>query len=187
MTTRNLIEAISPTRAGLLDFSIVHPGSDQVLGVEYGSLGLGVSGAVYTANMLIFYPFAVARPVRVTQFWWENDTAVSGNSDVGIYSTALVKLGSCGSTANAGTSTIQIANATAAFNLPINQRLWLALGCDNGTQRFRRSSSAVALGEFIGVKQQASGWSSGLPTTPVFDATITFAQIPIFGFGISLI
>lgn len=138
--------------------------------------------AAWTANLLYFVPFSIAAPIKVSRFFWHNGSTVAGNTDVGIYTLdGTTKLGSTGSTANSGTSTIQIVDVTD-FYLPRNSILWLALGSDSGTQTYFRLNlpAAVLLG-VLGHNQQSSGWSSGLPSSITFTAP-TGTNLPLFGF-----
>lgn len=139
------------------------------------------ASGVWTANRLIFLPFFTLQDVLVSQFFWTNGGTVNGNTDVGIYSEdGQTKIGSSGSTANAGTSVNQAVNVTDFF-LAANHRYWLALGSDSGTQTYLRSTLVVTGMEYIGIKEQLSGWSSGLPAT-ITPATSTVAVYPMFGF-----
>lgn len=144
-------------------------------------LNVSLASAVWTANRLIFVPFSIGRPTLVSQFYWMNGATAAGNTDVGIYTEdGTIKLGSSGSTANAGTSVLQAVNV-ADFTLAANQRYWLALGCDDSTHTYFRVAPSAFLQEFIGYKEQLSGWSSGLPASITIGLP-TVAVVPHFGF-----
>ena len=137
----------------------------------------------WTANRLIFLPLLLPRPTLVDRFFWINSVnPAAGNTDVGVYTLdGLTKLVSCGSTANSGTATIlQVGDATNT-TLPANQWLWLALGCDSASQTYMSSQLPANGLDAMGVKEQLSGWSSGLPTTVTL-GTPTVAVLPMFGF-----
>jgi hypothetical protein len=119
----------------------------------------------------------------VSQFWWVNGATVDGSSstDIGIYTEDLAtKLGSSTPTTNSGTSQIQVVNVTD-FLIPPNRRLWLAFGCNSSTQTYDRINPIAGLMDLIGIKQQASGWSSGLPAS-ITAAAPTVAYVPYCGF-----
>lgn len=176
-----VLEYVSPSLAGMRDGATVSVFSKECLSPELQVLGSTLGSATWTANLITYIPLVIAEALKVSQFFWTNGTAVAGNTDVGIYSAdGTVKLGSTGSTANAGTSVLQVVDVTD-FWLPPNSLLWLALGCDSGTQTFRRSNLIIHLQEFIGIKQQAAGWSSGLPSSATF-ANPSVASLPMFGF-----
>lgn len=155
--------------------------SPECLGMEFLAEFQGWASAVWTTNLLVFVPLILPVPAIVNRFFWANGATVSGSTDVGVYNEdGTSKLGSTGSTLNSGTSAIQSVDVTD-FYLPANRRMWLALGCDNATQTFWRSNLALVGMEFIGIKTQASGWSSGLPASITL-ATPSVAKTPLFGF-----
>lgn len=140
-----------------------------------------VASAVWTANLLIFIPLLLVEPLLVAQFYWVNGATAQDNTDVGIYSfDGATKFGSTGSTLNVGTNTLQTVNVTD-FWIPANVRMWLALGCDSSTHTFYLANPVVAALDIAGVTQQASGWSSGLPSS-ITPAIPTVAKMPEFGF-----
>lgn len=146
----------------------------------------GFASAAWTQNRIIAIPLVVQRPYQVKQFAWYNGGTVNGNTDVGIYDeTATRKIGSTGSTANSGTSVIQVVDVTD-FTLAANTRYWLVLSSDSATQTYQRINPAAVLMDWVGVREQLSGWSSGLPSSLTL-AVPTVAYIPFFGFGRSVL
>ncbi len=177
----NVIEYISPPVTSLVNNVTINTLSPECIGPEMMGLDDGLASAVWTANRLIFLPLVTVQPVLVAQFFWINGSAVSGNTDVGIYDFAgTTKLGSSGSIANSGTTTLQTVDV-ADFTLPAHARFWLALGCDNATQAYWRANLVAQGLSLIGVKEQLSGWSSGLPSSIAL-GTPTVAVLPMFGF-----
>lgn len=177
MRSRN----ISPPYMAMVNNRSVHILSQECVRDELTAIDTSLTALAWTANLLVFVPLIVDEPLTVSQFFWENGTAVDGNTDVGIYSfDGQTKLGSTGATLNAGTSQIQVVNVTD-FTLPPNVRLWLALGSESGTQTYFAANLVTVGLDFIGVTQQASGWSSGLPTT-ITPAAASQAKLPLFGF-----
>lgn len=155
--------------------------SSECIGPDIVTGDVGVASAAYTANLLSIIPLVVTNPTVVSQFYWINGGTVNGSTDVGIYTEdGATKLGSTGSTANSGTSQIQVVDITN-FNIPANRRLWLVLGSDSGTQTYKAGNTVAGFLSLIGVKQQASGWSSGLPSSLTFAAP-SVAYLPYFGF-----
>lgn len=157
--------------------------SAETLGGDIQVLDTAFGSTVWTANLLIFIPLILTRPCLVAQFFWRNGTVVSGTNsmEVGVYNEdGSAKLGTSGLVTPTGTSAIQVVNVTD-FYLPANKRLWLALGCDNATQTFWIGNLVAEGLDYLGVKQQASGWSSGLPASVTF-AVPTVAKLPYFGF-----
>lgn len=155
--------------------------SAEALGQDMLSVTTTFASAAWTANLLVYVPFILAAPLIVSQFFWRNGSAVAGSVDVGIYTeNGSLKLGSSGATGASGTGVIQVVDVTD-FYVPSNTRLWLALGCDDAGQAFGARTLAVAGLDYLGVKQQAAGWSSGLPTTATFAAP-SVAIVPLYGF-----
>lgn len=137
----------------------------------------------WTANLCIYLPLILSQPLIVSQFYWYNIATVNGSTDVGIYTEdGATKLVSTGSTLNSGANSIQVVNVSDV-TLPSNCRLWLALGSDSGTHTYWGYTGAIAQNmEFIGIQQQASGFSSGLPASATFAAP-SVAKIPMYGFS----
>lgn len=182
MQTGNIQELLSPPFNSLFDHVCIHPASPQCLGRELAAAqSAGAASATFTANLLVCLPLLTAEALVVSQFFWHNGSAVDGNTDVGIYTLdGATKLVSTGATLNAGTSQIQTVNV-ADFILSPNTRYWLVLGCDSSTQTFRRWATVTTGLDLFGVKQQAAGWSSGLPTGLTLGIP-SVAHTPVFGF-----
>lgn len=155
-----------------------HP--DALL-AELSGVDTGFASTTYTANLVVYVPFIIRASTVVTMFGWGNGGAVGGNTDVGVYNEAgTVKLGSTGATLNAGVSNLQTVDS-ADFTLAAG-RYWMALGCDSAVQTFDRANPDLRLLDGMGVKQQAAGYSGGLPATATFN-TPTVGILPVFGFS----
>lgn len=178
----NVIEYISPPVTNLQNAVTINVLSYECLGLDLlYVLSGGVGSAVWTANLATYVPLVTRQPILVSQFFWMNGTVVDGNTDVGIYSEdGATKIASTGSTLNAGTSQIQTVDVSDVI-LATNRRYWLALASDSGTQTFWRGTPTARAQGFIGVKQQTSAWSAGLPSSATF-ADPSVAVLPIFGF-----
>lgn len=177
----NAAWSISPPLANLFNSITVNMLSPECLGADLMAVINRLSGAAWTANLLTFVPLMTTRPLLVSQFFWHNGATVNGETDVGIYNAdGTVKLGSTGPTTNSGASQIQVVDVTN-FTLTSNSRFWLALGSNSGTHTYWRSDPVANAQDFLGIKQQASGWSSGLPSSATF-AVPSVAVLPHFGF-----
>lgn len=175
-------EHLFPPIVGPVNNSVVHPVTPECIGPELLAIDSGLTSIVWTANLVTYIPLVLQAPFLVKQFFWQNAAAAADFTDVGIYSAdGSIKLGSAGATANSGTNALQKVDV-ADFWLPFNQRLWLAIGSDSATQAYRGSVIAVAAMDFIGVKQQAAGYSSGLPATATFATPTVVNALPMFGF-----
>ena len=136
----------------------------------------GTTAVWLTANLAVLMPFIVETPCTVTQFWWYNGTAVSGNVDIGLFSWAGSRLVSAGATVQAGTSTIQVVNTTDTAIGPGDYYLGMVM--DNITGNVFRSQPTNHVLMSCGVQQMATAYP--LP------ATVTFANpvnswVPVCG------
>lgn len=179
--TGNLAERALPPPLSLVNGITINVFGYECLGLDLLYIITGLSSGVWTANLATYIPLIAVEPVLVSQFFWFNGATVDGNTDVGIYTEdGVTKLGSAGSTLNSGTSQIQVVNVSD-FVLPANRRFWLALACDSATQTYWRNATAAVRQDYVGVKQQTSAWSSGLPSSATFAAP-SVATLPLFGF-----
>ena len=177
----NVIQEVLPPVTSFRNAETINVLSHECLGLDMLYVASAFGSAVWTANLATYIPLFTMQPILVSQFFWFNGTAVNGNSDVGIYSQdGATKVSSTGSTANSGTSQIQVVNVSDVL-LAANQRYWLALASDSGTQTFWRSTATARAQDYCAVKQQTSAWSSGLPASATF-ATPSVAVLPFFGF-----
>lgn len=178
----DVLEYVTPSIAYRRNPTTLNMFSNALLGPELAAiLGQPTSlTANWTANLAIYIPLITTEQMIVSQLYWHNGTTLAGNTDVGIYTEdGVTKLGSTGSTVNSGSNVLQVVDVTD-FTLAPHRRYWLALSCDN-TSQFFRSAVAVNFLDLIGVKQQTSAWSSGLPASATLN-TPTVAYLPFFGF-----
>lgn len=103
------------------------------------------SGAWPTANITMYLPLLLEFPKYVTKVFWANGATVSGNCALALYRVETIgnshggQLYTTGSTAQAGTSSLQI--TTLATPILLNPALyWFGFGCDNTTATFMRSA-----------------------------------------------
>jgi hypothetical protein len=130
------------------------------------------SSAWPTANLAIFTPVTIPTQVTAFQIAWYNGTVASGNVDVGVYDAELKLLGNAGSTAQVGTSTIQVVNITD-LSLPAGN-YYLAMAMDNVTGTIQGGGIGAPLGRASGMAQMATAFP--LPSTATFAAYNTTRQ-----------
>lgn len=129
------------------------------------------------ANRAIFVPFRTAVPILVRQLFNCNGATASGNIDVGIYDRVGTRLVSAGSTAQAGTSVLQVFNVTDTLIGP--GQFYFAVALDNTTGTITRQAPPNVLQtRALGLVQMASAFP--LPATATF-ATVANVHIPLCG------
>lgn len=118
-----------------------------------------------SANIAYFIPFVVYQPFIAVMMSIYNGVAVSGNVDVGIYDDQGNKIVSKGSTAQAGTSSIQKFDITDTTLRP--GAYFMACVLDNTTgTNYRWTGQGVAAA--YGVYNMAAAFP--LPTSATFSA-----------------
>jgi hypothetical protein len=166
-------------RTGLTNPNLISPyHPDQVLGQGVILSRVNGASAVYTsANQACYVPFEIQRPMTITRLWVLNGTAVSGNIDVGIYN-GTTRLVSSGSTAQAGTSTVQQFDITDTLIEP-RMDLYFAVAMDNVTGTLFRHTMTFMLGRAAagGSKIQAAAFPLPATATPVVTSTSYFPVI----------
>lgn len=114
-----------------------------------------------TSNKAIFVPFWIPEAITVTQLFWRNGAAVSGNVDVGIYNSAGTRQISTTSTAQSGTNTIQSVDvADTALSAGV---YYLACALDNTTGTITVWTLTASQGQSMGLAVQTSAFA--LPAT----------------------
>lgn len=135
--------------------------------VQKLSVGGTTSGAWPAANRAIYVPFHVLNNYTVVKLGIRNGTTVTGNVDVGIYDANGTRLISSGSTAQAGTSTVQEFDVTDTTLTP--GWYYLAAAMDGAGHTFRVAPSVgVGWMRCLGMYQQATAFP--LPATATFAA-----------------
>lgn len=134
-----------------------------------------VSGSAtwLSANAGVFVPFRVSTPSVVKNLFCDNGTVASGNVDMGIYTMDGVRLVSAGSTAQAGTTALQIFNIDDT--VLGRGTYYLGIALDNTTGTINRSNTLTRYLAPFGYIQKASVFP--LP------ATITFSSNDIGNCG----
>lgn len=144
---------------------------------RYGALGNGylVSGAwpgVGTitwpsANRAIYMPIRIPWPYRVARVFWANGGTITGNVDLGIYTSGGAKIYSTGSTAQSGTSTLQFVTVTTPFVLAPGS-YYIAMAVSAVTANLVQGGTTFALGAIraMGCLQQDTALP--VPTSATF-------------------
>jgi len=140
--------------------------------INVGSFASGV----LTANRAYLIPFHLDEPITVTKLFCANGATASGNVDVGIYSEDFTKIISSGSTAQAGTNTLQIFDVTDTTIGPGD--FYLAIAIDNGTGTIFNQNIGTTVSNREGLLQMASAFPLPATITP---ATTSAGVTPIVG------
>lgn len=162
----------------------ITPWSDWSLGIPLKRWNQTTSSAAFSAaNMVVYVPFVIPKPVTVTHLFWGNGAGVAGNLDAGIYATDGTLLTSAGTTAQSGTNRPQNVNIT---DLVLDRGCYyMALVVSTlTTLTVHRVAPAAGICQSMGLLQQdISG--TGLPlatnASPATFAKYTQAIIPWFG------
>lgn len=160
----------------------ITPWSYQCLGPALNANALVTPGAAAwpTASTVIFVPFWIPEPVTFTKMFM-NIGAAAGNVDAGIYSEDGTRNISIGTTAAAGSSTLQVFDITDTTLA--RGRYYMALVADTVTTlTIFRTNPAAGVCQALGLLQQA-GVTLPLSTnaSPATFAKYTQAYIPQFG------
>jgi len=135
----------------------------------------GASAAWFSANAAVFFPFYVSEPWTARKMFVVNGATASGNLDLGIYDAAGNRLVSSGSTAQSGTSDLQLVDITDTVLQP--RTLYYAALAMDGTTGTTLRFGATVNGKAMGLHQMASAFA--LPATATFATTTT--MVPFFG------
>lgn len=165
---------------GLPVAATISIGSLECLGPALAAINSNLSGAT-SSTWLVgsranFYPFSVYQRTTFASVGWVNGAAVSGNIDVGVYDSAFNRLGSIGSTLQAGTNAVQ----SAALALTLNPGLYyLAMVLDNATGTLLRQTPSTLHLAQLGCYGMSSAFPLPNPATPT--ATLIGGFVPLLG------
>lgn len=142
--------------------------------------GAQPAAQTWTANESLFIPFSIPFPYSVARMFWLNgSTITSSNADVGIYTSAGVRIASAGTTALAGASATQYVNVTASLQ-PGNY--FMAYACDNTTSRASGTLFSTSVGELSQTGLNALSAAMPLPATAALAGyTGIVGVLPYFG------
>lgn len=141
------------------------------------------SAAWTTANQARYVPFKLQQGALVLKLLTYNGTTTGGNTDVGIFTRAGVKILSSGATAQAGTSAWQEFNTTDTFIGPGLYYFGVLNTTTTGTYFAFTSLPAAKL---AGVHSQAVG-AGTLPATATFATMDAAGIIPIIGLSLRVL
>lgn len=162
--------------SGRLSYHSMPFGIDSIVRemTDANMLGSNASTAWPLANRIYYYPFYVDDVTIVSKLGFLNGNTVSGNFEAGIYDAkTLARLGTTGSTAQAGTSTAQITALTG--DVTLNPGCYFAaLTLNNTTGTYNRlNHGIVQLADAWGQRQESPG-VFGLPATATPGLNSTF-------------
>lgn len=129
-----------------------------------------------TANRGLYLPIFLPAPFLVASFFCLNGTTATGNIDMGLYTYDGALIVSKGSTAQSGTSAVQILSVTATLVAP--GRYYMAISASSSSATFIARTPVVTLQQRLGILEAAT--QLPLATAPTF-ATPTMARLPYFG------
>lgn len=152
--------------------------SDQSIGYSMRDIGNAnpASVAWTTANQARYVPFRILTPSKVLKLLVYNGTTAAGNTDVGIFTAAGVKLVSSGAVAQAGVSAWQEFDITDTWLTP--GQYWFGMISSSTTATVIAWNSKPA-GQLVGVASQAVG-AATLPATATF-AVLDIGLVPLIG------
>lgn len=160
----------------------IGPWSPEAIGPQIAFNGAWTTFGSATwpsANLAIGYPFMLTEPRTLLQMWVFNGTAVSGNIDAGIYDSAGTKIISKGTTAQSGTSTLQLLDVTdTALRSGVIYYAWMSV--DNTTATITRLAGSVSLAQTAGVGALQMASAFVLPST-ITGAALANNYLPAFG------
>lgn len=140
------------------------------------------SAAWASANRALFIPFRSVSPFVAKKLFAYNGATASGNIDVGIYDHTGRRLVSAGSTAQAGTSALQVFDITDTL-IGVG-RFYLGIALDNTTGTLMRFGVSIQETQLLGVLHQATAFP--LPATATF-AAANNANVPLVGLTTSTV
>lgn len=124
----------------------------------------GPNAQNWTANTIIYVPFALPFPYPLNRvFWMNGSTITTTNVDCGVYTEKGTKLAACGSTAMTLASSLQNAAVTVPTLLNAGSYYW-AWMCDQASLRAASVLVPTADGQLMGLLVEARG-ALGLPAT----------------------
>lgn len=140
------------------DLGIISALSEESLGARAcRNIPLGAAASLtWVANLAVFTPFSIARPMLVREFVWYNGSVGAANIDCGVYDPLGNRLFSLGSTAQSGTSVPQQSSTLTDVTLAPGD-YYLAFSCSGTTNTVGGWAPAAPLAAAFGVGQVALG------------------------------
>lgn len=156
---------------------IIHPATADALGPLRELFSVSQSTVYPLANRCIFVPFKIEKTAVAYNMFTQAGSAVSGNIDVGLYTSGMVSLTTLGSTAQANVSDITVHNITDTILLP--GRYYMGLSCDNITATFPRWSTGPRHLRMMGCLEKTGTFP--LPTGTVTTSAVASGDLQLFG------
>jgi hypothetical protein len=141
------------------------------------------SAAWTTANQARYVPFKIMDACLVVKLLAYNGATAAGNTDIGIFTRAGVKILSSGAVAQAGTSNWQAFDVTDTWLNP--GQYWFGL-LNTTTTGTYFSFTSLPAAKLAGVCSQAVG-AGTLPSTATFATMDAAGIIPIIGLSLRVL
>lgn len=157
----------------------IHPFAVDAIGLSIqaaNTLNTTASATYPSSNRALFVPFRLFVSFTATRMFSYNGASVSGNIDVGIYSSEGNRIVSSGSTAQAGTNALQEFDLTDTTLVP--GLYYMAVSMDNTTGTLFRSVLGVRNVRLANMMQMASAFP--LPASATFAGCVT-SYGPVIG------
>jgi hypothetical protein len=144
-----------------------------------------VTNIANAANQGRFFPFSVEQQLTVTQLFVFNGTTPAGNIDLGIYNESFTKIVSTGSTAQTGTSILQVISV-ATTTLTPGRYYFAAAGSSTGTWMGSGGGTAGLESVLSGTAVSTTAFPLPATITPVSNSAATslifmgLSTVPIF-------
>ena len=176
ITLEERTETLQPT--SVVANSQIPPASDII--TPFGGESLGVilaasatavaaSGGYAVANAAHYYPFRLSAPFTSAYAFWGNGGAVSGHVDVGVYDSSFNRLGSVGSTVQAGLQSVQSVALVVALTPGL---YYLAIAADNTTATIYNAVTAAPRNWITGARRQTSAFPLPNPGVPIASSAV---------------
>lgn len=143
--------------------------------------GHGLTSATWpVANLAVFAPIRIYKPISITQLLFANGSTISGNLDVGVYTLDGTRIVSTGSQAQSGSGSVMLFSITATL-LGIGT-YYIASAMDNTTGTSTRSTATLGalMWKAAGLAEMTSAFP--LPATATL-ATAANNYLPFASVG----
>lgn len=149
---------------------VISPWATESIGVTLAARAFAAPGSAANpvANRAVYVPVRIPDTITVVKMFCHNGATVSGNVDLGIYTSGGTRLVSTGSTAQAGASIVQEFDITDTTLTP--GLYYMALAADNATATFIRLAFTVEVGNALGILGQETAFP--LPASATFGADL---------------
>lgn len=158
--------------------STVSNESIGLMALTLNSTAILTSTAWPSANRAVYIPFSLRRSVQIYKMFTANGSSVGNSFDIGIYTEDGTKIISTGTTAQSGTTVIQVVTVTTTTIGP--GKFYLAMACNGITGQYLSGTFNANATALLGVLTQNTAFN--LPATASF-ATAATAYTPVFGFS----